>query len=164
MKNILFKPQCYKTHVLLHISSLFYVCKCRVRFSLVLLSLYGSTTLRAIIPVQHSPLGTGWGLHEEKRRDSTTKRYQKYDYQPVLPNRTSQCMLNHIMLGENLLVIPLSFTTEMYFLSNMRYIWARLGSLGCGEMFSQRRQDGAVSPARDGGAQTVMACEAFYMI
>ena len=117
VKNILFRPLCLKTYVLLQISPSFYVSKCRVRFSLVFLSLYGSTTPRAIIPVQHSILGTGWGLHEEKRRDSTTKWYQKYDYQPVPPIRISHNLLKHAILRESVNKISIKICNWDVFLN-----------------------------------------------
>ena len=116
MINILFRLQFFKIYVLVHISSLFHVCKCMVRFPLVYLSLYSSTTPGAIIPVQHSPLGTGWGPQEETRNDRTTKWYQKYDHQPVHPNRTSHYMLNHVILGENVDKTSIKFSNWDVFL------------------------------------------------
>ena len=149
----------------LNIRSSTHIIRCGVCLPLVSPILFGRRTPGAIILVQHSPLGTGWGPHEDKRHASTTKWYHTTSMvtREFFPALLLHKMLNHVKLGEVSIQFQKRLVTEMYFLSSMHYVWARLGS-HCGEMLPQRRQDGAVSPARDRGAQPPMAYEAFYII
>ena len=102
----------------LNIRSSTHIIKCRVCFPMVSPILFGRTTPGATILVQHSPLGTGWGPHEDMRHVSTTKWYHTTSMvtREFFPASLSHKMLNHAKLGENVNKISKTFSNWDVFL------------------------------------------------